>query len=100
MKTRVAVVAALVLSPFAASASPGGYVYVAMPAAACAQASPCAPPQVLVFEGTAARLVAAIDLPVHTTPRGMVLSRDGAHLYVSNQGTAFGAATSLSVIDA
>jgi hypothetical protein len=81
-------------------ASPGGYVYVAVSAAACAQASPCAPPRVLVVDAASAEVAASIDLPVHTTPRGIAISPDGTRLYVSNFGAEFGASTSLTVIDA
>lgn len=84
----------------AAAASPGGYVYVAVPAAACAQASPCGPPQLMVLDGVSAAVVTTIDLPVHTQPRGIAISRDGAHLYVSNAGVEFGASTSITIIDA
>jgi hypothetical protein len=83
-----------------ASASPSGYVYVAVPAAACAQPSPCAAPQVVVVDAATAEVVTRIDLPVHTSPRGIAISPDGTRLYVSNFGAEFGASTSLTVIDA
>jgi DNA-binding beta-propeller fold protein YncE len=82
------------------SASPSGYVYVAVPAASCAQASPCALPQVLVVDAATAEVATRIDLPVHTVPPGIALSPDGTRLYVSNFGAEFGAFTSLTVIDA
>jgi DNA-binding beta-propeller fold protein YncE len=98
---RILVLALLiVVSTSRAHASSSGYVYVAMRAAACAQPTPCAPPQVLVFDGATAQIVTSIDLPVHTAPAGIAMSPDGAHLYVSTVGVEFGASTSLTVIDA
>src|SRR5258708_6162876 len=82
-----------------ASASPAGYVYVAVPAPVCS-ATPCPGPQVLVLDGATALLVTAIDLPAQTSPRGLAMSPDGAHLYVSNLGVPWGAANSMSVVDA
>ncbi len=83
-----------------ASASSSGYVYVAVPAAACAQASPCAAPRVLVVDAATAEVATSIELPVHTAPRGIAVSADGTRLYVSNFGAEFGASNSLTVIDA
>ena len=100
MKQLTSVVLVLLLSPLAAWASTAGYVYVASPAVACPHASPCAPPQLVVFDGGTLQTVVTIDLPVHTVPSGLAISRNGDHLYVSNRGAEFGAATSLSVIDA
>src|SRR6476619_5898930 len=70
----------------ASSASPSGYVYVAVSAAACAQASPCAAPQVVVVDAATTEVVTRIDLPVHTSPSGIAISPDGTRLYVSNFG--------------
>ena len=77
-----------------------GYVYVAVAASACAQASPCASPRVLVVDAATAEVATSIDLPVHTAPKGITISPDGTRLYVSNFGAEFGAANSLTVIDA
>jgi DNA-binding beta-propeller fold protein YncE len=82
------------------AASSSGYVYVTVAASACAQASPCASPRVLVVDAATAEVATSIDLPVHTAPRGIAISPDGTRLYVSNFGAEFGAANSLTVIDA
>jgi hypothetical protein len=84
----------------ASSASPSGYVYVAVAASACEQPSPCAPPRVVVLDAATAEVVTSINLPVHTSTRGVAISPDGTRLYVSNFGAEFGASTSLTVIDA
>jgi hypothetical protein len=86
-----------------ARANDGGFVYLAVPVLACAQA-PCAPPRIDVYDADTLGLVAAIPLPVQTTTVGMAMSFDGRHLYVSNRrlemdGQVFGQ-TSLTVIDA
>ncbi|MEO6349431.1 MAG: BACON domain-containing carbohydrate-binding protein [Candidatus Limnocylindrales bacterium] len=83
-----------------ASASSSGYVYVAVKAAACAQATPCAAPRVLIVDAATAEIATSIDLPVHTIPAGLAISPDGTRLYVSNFGAEFAAANSLTVIDA
>jgi hypothetical protein len=86
------------IAPTVSSASPSGYVYVAVPAAACAQPSPCAPPQVLVIDAATAEIATRIDLPANTVPQSLTFSSDGTRLYVWNVGAEFGS-SSMTVID-
>jgi DNA-binding beta-propeller fold protein YncE len=74
-------------------ASATGFVYVLDPAGC----TTCAGPQLLVFDGGTTQLVTRIPLEPNTTPAGIALSADGAHLYVSNFR---GSVSSISVIDA
>jgi Viral BACON domain len=93
---RVAIGAvALVSTAIAADAAPS-FVYVAAPI--CASGSSCAP-QVLVYDATTAALVTSIGLPLNTSPAGIVISRDGARLYVSLRSQANDGSPSLAVVD-
>ena len=89
-------VAALFVIANAALTSAADFVYVAVPAPACSVA-PCAPPEVVVIDGDTGGRVIGLPLPVGTMPVGIAMSRDGAHLYVSNFDGTTG---SLTVIDA
>lgn len=101
MQSIAAIVTGMALcTAVSAAASPRGYVYVPVMPAPCAQPSPCAPPQLLVFDATTAGQVIAIDLPVHTRAVGVAISPDGRHVYVSNRGVEFSAGNSVSIIDA
>lgn len=104
MKRRAAIlclaVSALLTPAATLCASEAGYVYVAVPAVECALVSPCAPPKLVVVDGATALQVLTIDLPVHTVPKGMAISPDGRHLYVSNLAIEPGGQTSITVIDA
>ena len=94
-------VAALLVGLAAATdASASGFVYAAVPAVACAAASPCAPPELLVLDADTSLIVLRLPLPVHTVPAGLAISPDGRHLYVSNRATEFDGVTSMTVIDA
>lgn len=86
---------ALVSTAIAAEAAPS-FVYVAAPI--CVSGSTCAP-QVLVYDANTAALVTTIGLPLNTSPAGMVISRDGTHLYVSLTAPTNNGSPSLAIVD-
>jgi hypothetical protein len=97
---RLTLLVAVTTCGIAGVAHASRFVYTAVAAAACAAESPCAPPHVLVVDAETAAVVVRLPLPVHTRPAGMALSKDGAHLYVSNRAAEHSGATSMTVIDA
>jgi uncharacterized membrane protein len=80
---RTLLLASVALLLFVPSASAGSFVYVAVPAAECAAASPCAPPELHVYDAETARLVTRLPLPVHTAPAGIAMSPDGSRTMLS-----------------
>ncbi|MEO7272177.1 MAG: BACON domain-containing carbohydrate-binding protein [Vicinamibacterales bacterium] len=97
---RIALLSTGIVSGIAATAQASGFVYTAVPAVPCAVEAPCAAPYVLVVDADTVKPVIRLPLPVHTTPAGIALSSDGAHLYVSNAAAELSGVTSMTVIDA
>lgn len=84
----------------AAAVEAAAFVYVAVPPPACAVVSPCDPPVVFVVDTASGAVVKRFFLPIHTTPEGIAISPNGAHVYVSNRAADGFGQTSLTVIDA
>lgn len=93
MRLFIVFLVALFAAGPSAYASPTGFVYALDPATGC---NTCEGPQVLVFDGGTTRLVTKIPLDKGTTPAGIAISPDGAHLYV----TEIGLGTRMVVINA
>lgn len=84
----------------AAAVEAAAFVYVAVPPPACAVVSPCDPPVVFVVDTASGAVVKRFFLPIHTTPEGIAISPNGAHVYVSNRASDGFGQTSITVIDA